>query len=147
MYPYHSDLLLYLQSSLFISLICWFSLCSQMQGYPYVGLVALTFLTEPAVDFSITPDGILGGAVSVARQHLHGPIRPQGLLPKVFNIFPYAIVWIVADMQLRFPHNETQCFHLAPFLISVGSVRMLFGFLKKRGLQHLPTIITYFILF
>mmetsp|Transcript_14640 Transcript_14640/g.32330 ORF Transcript_14640/g.32330 Transcript_14640/m.32330 type:complete len:646 (-) Transcript_14640:221-2158(-) len=34
------------------------------QGYPYVGLVALTFLTEPAVDFSITPDGILGGAVS-----------------------------------------------------------------------------------
>ncbi|CAK9050017.1 unnamed protein product [Durusdinium trenchii] len=34
------------------------------QGYPYVGLVALTFLTEPAVDFSITPDSILGGAVS-----------------------------------------------------------------------------------
>jgi len=34
------------------------------QGYPYVGLVALTFLTEPTVDFSITPDNILGGAVS-----------------------------------------------------------------------------------
>ncbi|CAJ1405644.1 unnamed protein product [Effrenium voratum] len=34
------------------------------QGYPYVGLVALTFLSEPAVDFSITPDGLLGGAVT-----------------------------------------------------------------------------------
>eukprot|EP00438_Fugacium_kawagutii_P015058 Skav217581 [mRNA] locus=scaffold129:249913:266840:- [translate_table: standard] len=33
-------------------------------GYPYVGLVALTFTSEPEVDFSITPDGILGGAVS-----------------------------------------------------------------------------------
>lgn len=53
-----------------------------MQGYPYVGLVALTSLTEPAVDFSITPDGILGGAVSVARQHLHGP---QGLLENSFQ--------------------------------------------------------------
>lgn len=37
-----------------------------LEGYPYVGLVALTFLTEPAVDFSITPDSILGGAVSAS---------------------------------------------------------------------------------
>ncbi|CAE7295621.1 SYT3 [Symbiodinium natans] len=34
------------------------------QGYPYVGLVALTFVSEPTVDFSITPENILGGAVS-----------------------------------------------------------------------------------
>ena len=66
------------------SLLICFSLSSPrvVQGYPYVGLVALTSLTEPAVDFSITPDGILGGAVSVARQHLHGP---QGLLENSFQ--------------------------------------------------------------
>ncbi|CAE7217123.1 unnamed protein product [Symbiodinium pilosum] len=34
------------------------------QGYPYVGFVALTFLSEPDVAFSITPENILGGAVS-----------------------------------------------------------------------------------
>lgn len=34
------------------------------QGYPYVGLVALTFVSEPTVAFSITPENILGGAVS-----------------------------------------------------------------------------------
>lgn len=45
-----------------------------VEGYPYVGLVALTFLTEPTVDFSITPDNILGGAVSVAWQHWILPV-------------------------------------------------------------------------
>ena len=38
-----------------------------LQGYPYVGFVALTFLSEPDVAFSITPENILGGAVSAAR--------------------------------------------------------------------------------
>ena len=37
---------------------------SPLQGYPYVGLVALTFVSEPTVAFSITPENILGGAVS-----------------------------------------------------------------------------------
>ncbi|CAE8639550.1 unnamed protein product, partial [Polarella glacialis] len=35
------------------------------QGFPYVGLAALTFVNEPSVVFSVAPEGLLGGAVSV----------------------------------------------------------------------------------
>ena len=54
--------------------LCHSSSACAVEGYPYVGLVALTFLTEPTVDFSITPDNILGGAVSVAWQHWVLPV-------------------------------------------------------------------------
>ena len=31
-----------------------------LQGYPYVGLVALTFVSEPTVTFTTTPENSLG---------------------------------------------------------------------------------------
>jgi len=34
-----------------------------MEGYPYVGLVALTFVSEPTVTFTTTPENSLGEGV------------------------------------------------------------------------------------
>lgn len=76
--------------------LCRSSSACAVEGYPYVGLVALTFLTEPTVDFSITPDNILGGAVSVAWQHWILPLccmqffcygyRTSSLHPSIWHL-------------------------------------------------------------
>jgi len=52
------------------------------QGYPYVGLLALTFISVPTIDFSVTPDSLLGGAVSAL------PLLREALVAGITSALP-----------------------------------------------------------
>mmetsp|Transcript_46283 Transcript_46283/g.86425 ORF Transcript_46283/g.86425 Transcript_46283/m.86425 type:complete len:647 (-) Transcript_46283:106-2046(-) len=75
------------------------------QGYPYVGLVALTFISEPTVDFSITPENILGGAVSAL------PLLREALIAGLISSLPL----LTDDQVLVYDLGE----YLAPGLFPV----------------------------
>lgn len=59
-----------------------FALEAAPQGYPYVGLVALTFVRAPDLDFSVAPVGAIGGTVTAI------PLLREALTSSLIKCFP-----------------------------------------------------------
>jgi len=61
-----------------------FALEAAPQGYPYVGLIALTFVRAPDLDFSVAPLGAIGGTVTAV------PLLREALTSSLIKCFPLA---------------------------------------------------------